>query len=375
VSGSFVHSGPDGIELSQICAVLLDIEGTTTPIDFVQQTLFDYARSRVLEFLERKWNDPEVRGDIARLNAEHVSESPAPSLPPWRDNPGGVTTYVQWLMQRDVKSTGLKSLQGKIWEEGYRSGELKGEVYPDVPPALQRWRSQVLGIAIFSSGSVQAQQSLFRNSNAGDLSPFFRAYFDTTTGSKKEPRSYARIALELKCRPAQVLFISDVPAELDAARKAGMQTALCVRNPAYAPADGVHQVIHSFDDLLSPHGSSPLKASPPMPPIPADTEAAVSAWMRGRGWRVRTVGWEVDDPNMGFYVWQEEVRSTGKVHALWLDEAMVRHLEPKELVRVLERESVAEEIRISYKVRIEERGDGYRVSVVPRRSGEFRQVR
>jgi hypothetical protein len=134
-------------------------------------------------------------------------------------------------------------------------------------------------------------------------------------------------------------------------------------------------VIHSFDDLLSSHGSSSPKTSPPMPPIPADTEAAVSAWMKGRGWRVRPVGWEVDDPNMGFYVWQEEVPSTGKVHALWLDEAMVRHLKPKELVRVLERESVAEEIRISYKVRIEERGDGYRVSVVPRKSGEFRQVK
>ena len=112
-----------------------------------------------------------------------------------------------------------------------------------------------------------------------------------------------------------------------------------------------------------------------MPPIPADTEAAVSAWMRGRGWRVHPVRWEVDDPNMGFYIWQEEVPSMGRVHALWLDEAMIRHLKAKELVQLLERESVAEEIRINYKVRIEERGDGYRVSVVPRRSGEFRQVR
>jgi len=375
VSGSLVHSGPDGIELNQIGAVLLDIEGTTTPLDYVHETLFGYARARVTTFLERRWNDPDVRGDVARLNAEHLIESPEASLPLWRDNPAGVTAYVQWLMQRDGKSTGLKSLQGKIWEEGYRSGELKGEVYPDVPPALERWRNQGLAIAIFSSGSVQAQQSLFKNSNAGDLSPFFRAYFDTTTGSKKEPRSYTRIAQALKCRPAQVLFISDVPAELDAARTAGMQTALCVRNPADAPADGAHRVIHSFDDLLSSHGSAASKASPPTPPIPADTEAAVSAWMKGRGWRVGPVGWEVDDPNMGFYVWQEEVRSIGKVHALWLDEALVRHLKPKELVRVLERESVAEEIRISYKVRIEERGDGYRVSVVPRRSGEFRQVK
>ena len=373
MSGSFVHSGSDGIELSHIGAVLLDIEGTTTPIDFVHQTLFDYARSRVPGFLKRKWDDPEVRGDIARLNAEHVSESPEPSLPPWRDNPGGVTAYVQWLMQLDRKSTGLKSLQGKIWDEGYRSGELKGEVYPDVPPALERWRNQGLGIAIFSSGSVQAQRSLFENSNAGDLSQCLRAYFDTTTGPKKEARSYARIAQELRCRPAQMLFISDVPVELDAARKAGMQTALCVRRPADAPPDGPHQVIHSFDRLLSPK-SSPPEVSPPMPPIPPEADAAVSAWMRGRGWQVNPVRWQTEEPNMGFYVWQEEVSSIGKVHALWLDEAMIRHLKAKELVQVLERESVAEEIRINYKVRIEERGAGYRVSVVPRKSGAFRGV-
>ncbi len=374
MSRSLVPSTENGIELSHIGAVLLDIEGTTTPLDYVHKTLFGYARARAAAFLERRWDDPDVRGDVARLNAEHLIESPEPSLPLWRDNPRGVAMYLHWLMERDGKSTGLKSLQGKIWEEGYRSGELKGEVYPDVPPALERWRNQGIVIAIFSSGSVQAQQSLFQNSNAGDLSPFFRAYFDTTTGPKKEPRSYTRIAQALKCRPARVLFISDVLAELDAARTAGMQTALCVRNPADAPADGAHQVVYSFDDLLSSHGSSASKDSPPMPPIPADTEAALSAWMRGRGWRVHPVRWEVDDPNMGFYVWQEEVPSMGRVHALWVDEAMVRHLKPKELVQVLERESVAEEIRISYKVRIEERGNGYRVSVVPRRSGALKRV-
>ncbi len=372
--GSLLYPGPDGVELKQIGVVLLDIEGTTTPLDFVHQTLFGYARSRVAGFLERQWNDPEVRGDVARLNAEHVIESREPSLPTWRDNAGGVAAYVHWLMGRDGKSTGLKSLQGKIWEEGYRSGELKGEVYPDVPAALERWRNQGIGIAIFSSGSVQAQQSLFKNTNAGDLSQFFRAYFDTTTGPKKEPRSYTRIAQALNCRPSEVLFISDVPAELDAARTAGMQTALCVRNPADAPADGAHQVIHTFDGILSSRNSPRLEASPPMPPIPADIEAAVSAWMRGRGWRVNPVRWELEDPNMGFYVWQEEPRSMGKGHALWLDEAMIRHLKPEELIQVLEREAVAEAIRISYKVRIEERGADYRVSVVPRKSGEFKRT-
>jgi enolase-phosphatase E1 len=152
-------------------------------------------------------------------------------------------------MDRDRKSTGLKSLQGKIWEEGYRSGDLKGEVYPDVVPALERWRSQGIDVAIFSSGSVQAQRSLFINSSAGNLTRYILAYFDTTTGPKTAPMSYARIAAALERAPSEVLFLSDVGAELDAALTAGMQTALCVRTPGTAPPSGVHPVIHGFDEL------------------------------------------------------------------------------------------------------------------------------
>ena len=152
-------------------------------------------------------------------------------------------------MERDRKSTGLKSLQGKVWEEGYRSGELRSEVYPDVPPALERWREKGIDLAIFSSGSVQAQKSLFRNTGAGDLTGYFKAYFDTTTGPKKESRSYSLIADALRRSPAEVLFVSDITAELDAARTAGMQTALCLRKPG-APTGG-HPVIHTFDQLFS----------------------------------------------------------------------------------------------------------------------------
>jgi len=151
-------------------------------------------------------------------------------------------------MERDRKSTGLKSLQGKIWEEGYRSGELRSEVYPDVPPALERWREKEVDIAIFSSGSVQAQQSLFRSTGAGDLTRYFNAYFDTTTGPKKESRSYSLISDALKRSPAEVLFVSDIAAELDAASAAGMQTALCVRGSG-APPQAEHPVIHTFDQL------------------------------------------------------------------------------------------------------------------------------
>jgi enolase-phosphatase E1 len=153
-------------------------------------------------------------------------------------------------MDRDRKSTGLKSLQGRIWEEAYRAGDLKGEVYPDVPPALERWRRQGIDIAIFSSGSVQAQRSLFANTAGGDLTPFIRAYFDTTTGPKTAPESYARIAAALERSPSEVLFLSDIGAELDAALAAGMQTALCVRKVGEAPAGGAHPVIRAFDQAV-----------------------------------------------------------------------------------------------------------------------------
>ena len=199
------------------------------------------------QFLERHWNDPEVRADIARLEAEHAADSREAAPPLWREEPGAVVGYLHWLMDRDRKSTGLKSLQGKIWEEGYRSGDLRGEVYPDVAPALERWRRQGIDIAIFSSGSIQAQRSLFRTT-AGDLSRFIRDYFDTTIGPKAAPESYTRIAAALGRSPSEVLFLSDVSAELDAARAAGMQTALCVRNRGTAPV-AMHPVIHTFDRL------------------------------------------------------------------------------------------------------------------------------
>jgi len=200
----------------------------------------------VREFLERHADDPAVQADVTLLRAEQTAE---PSTPPM----ASVVAYVHWLMDRDRKSTGLKSLQGKIWEAGYRAGELRGraEVYPDVAPALTRWRAHGKDIAIFSSGSVQAQRSLFANTTAGDLTPFIRAYFDTTTGAKTATQSYERIAAALERAPSEVLFLSDVGAELDAARAAGMQTSLCVRTPGSGPAAGGHPVIHSFDDLSS----------------------------------------------------------------------------------------------------------------------------
>jgi enolase-phosphatase E1 len=243
VHGSHVHSAPDRVALKNVGAVLLDIEGTTTPVAFVHTTLFAYARARVQEFLERHEADAAVQADIALLRAEHAAEGPAPSPPM-----ASVSAYVHWLMDRDRKSTGLKSLQGKIWDEGYRTEDLRGEVFPDVAPALARWREQGKAIAIFSSGSVQAQRDLFAHSTAGDLTRFIDGYFDTTTGPKTAVQSYVRIAAALNRSPPEMLFLSDVDAELDAARAAGMQTALCVRPPGSA-TPGNHAVIHTFDQF------------------------------------------------------------------------------------------------------------------------------
>jgi enolase-phosphatase E1 len=152
-------------------------------------------------------------------------------------------------MDRDSKSTSLKSLQGKIWAQGYQTGDLRGEVYPDVPPALDRWRRQGIEIAIFSSGSVQAQRDLFATTRAGDLTGFIRAYFDTTTGPKTAAESYGHIAAALERSPSEMLFLSDVVAELDGAQGAGMQTALCVRTTRSAPVAGAHRVIHTFEEI------------------------------------------------------------------------------------------------------------------------------
>jgi enolase-phosphatase E1 len=206
--------------------------------------LFGYARARVQEFLERHEADADVQADIALLRAEHAAEVPAPNPPM-----ASVSAYVHWLMDLDRKSTGLKSLQGKIWQEGYRAGDLRGEVFPDVAPALTRWRARGTEIAIFSSGSVQAQRDLFAHSTAGDLTRFIGAHFDTTTGPKTTVQSYARIAAALNRSPSDVLFISDASAELDAARGAGMQTTLCARTPEATREGDAHPVIHTFDNV------------------------------------------------------------------------------------------------------------------------------
>jgi enolase-phosphatase E1 len=204
-------------------AILLDIEGTTTPIAFVHDVLFSYARDHVREFLAA---NPDVE-DIELLRAERaVDVSDAPML---TDQTESIAAYVEWLMKLDRKSTGLKSLQGKIWRQGYREGSLKSQVFADVKPAFERWRERGLRIGIFSSGSVLAQQLLFAHTEVGDLTPFIDSYFDTNIGKKGDAESYRKIAEEMGLEPEEMLFVSDVVAELEAASEAGMKTLLSIR--------------------------------------------------------------------------------------------------------------------------------------------------
>jgi enolase-phosphatase E1 len=241
------------LSVQNVRGLLLDIEGTTTPITFVYDVLFPFARAHAREFLERHVASDEVRFDLAQLLEEHAKDLAGNLSPPpivESSELQSIVGYVYWLMDHDRKSTGLKSLQGKIWEEGYRSGVLESVVFPDVPLALQRWHKAGLKIAIFSSGSVLAQKLLFAHTTAGDLTQFIQAYFDTTTGAKTDPESYRRISSSLQLSIEQILFITDVTAELEAATNAGMQNALCIR-PGNLPQPNVSEqrVIRGFDEI------------------------------------------------------------------------------------------------------------------------------
>jgi len=224
-------------------AILLDIEGTTTPIDFVHKTLFPYAKSRIGKYVEQHFG--ALSGEIAQLIDESTHDDTY-TVPVDPTDPGSVSAYLEHLIDVDRKSTPLKTIQGKIWQDGYESGELKSVVYADVPPAFSRWSAAGKLIAIYSSGSVLAQQQLFRYTDHGDLSPFIANYFDTHTGPKRAAESYGIIADELKCSAGELLFLSDVAEELDAASLAGMETAHVVRDgPVPPPAR--HRVITGLD--------------------------------------------------------------------------------------------------------------------------------
>lgn len=232
-------------------AILLDIEGTTSSVSFVYDVMFPQVRRDLTSFLEKNWEEVDVRlaCDQIAQDAGHASVEYwcGPNSMDQREN---VEAEVIRLMDSDVKATGLKKLQGLIWRSGFESGEMKAHVYPDVPSCLQAWRDAGIDLRIYSSGSVQAQLLFFGHTEVGDLLSQFSGHYDTTIGSKKESPSYEKIATDWNVPAAEILFISDVVAELDAAKQAGLQTRLCVR-PGNAPVaeDHGHAVVHSFDEV------------------------------------------------------------------------------------------------------------------------------
>lgn len=232
--------------------ILLDVEGTTSSVSYVYDVMFPYARRELEAYLQNNWNLPALQ-DAAEQIAKDAGQT---SLAAWSDGTGIdslqlVRDEAIRLMDADEKATGLKRLQGLIWQRGFESGELKAHVYPDVPPALAACRSLGIDLRIYSSGSIHAQRLFFAHTEAGDLLPLLSGHYDTTTGPKRESASYLSIASDWGLEPAEILFLSDIVAELDAAKQAGLQTVL-VNRPGNAPVDANHghRVIDSFGELL-----------------------------------------------------------------------------------------------------------------------------
>lgn len=198
-----------------IKAILTDIEGTTSAVSFVFDVLFPYAARHLPDFVRQHAAEPAVAAQLDAARAE-AGESGA-------DVERVIDILLGWIAE-DRKATPLKALQGMVWEQGYRAGQLKGHVYPDAVEALKRWQEEGYRLYVYSSGSIQAQKLIFGCSDAGDLSPLFSGYFDTTSGPKREAASYGRIAEAIGLAAEDILFLSDVVQELDAAREAGMAT-------------------------------------------------------------------------------------------------------------------------------------------------------
>jgi enolase-phosphatase E1 len=221
-----------------IKAIVTDIEGTTSSIDFVHQSLFPYARLHLREFLRAHSGEAEVRAQI-----EEVARSEDRPL-----NLEEAATVLECWIDEDRKATPLKALQGMIWAQGYASGELKGHVYPDTPEWLRRWHTKGLMLYVYSSGSVEAQKLIFGHTDYGDLQPLFTDYFDTRIGGKREAESYRNILARLAQPGEAVLFLSDVGEELDAAREAGMRTCQLLRDDKARPF-AAHPQARSFAEV------------------------------------------------------------------------------------------------------------------------------
>jgi enolase-phosphatase E1 len=230
----------NGVTVKNTRAVLTDIEGTTSSIAFVKDVLFPYARARLPRFVESHPDDREV---IRWLDATAREAG--------IDNPRSrrvIDTLLRWI-DEDRKATPLKALQGMIWKAGYEAGDYRAHVYPEVPARLRAWKARGLELFVYSSGSVAAQKLFFGHTEAGDLASLFDGWFDTEVGGKRERGSYLRIAEAIGLPPPGIVFLSDIGAELDAARGTGMQTIQLCRPPEHCPESGTHPCVPDFDAI------------------------------------------------------------------------------------------------------------------------------
>ena len=227
-----------------VAAILTDIEGTTSSISFVKDVLFPYARRALPGFVREHGHESEVRRWLDQAAVEN----------------GGmcqdemIVEALQGWIDEDRKHTALKALQGLIWEAGYRDADFTAHIYPDAAPALRDWHAAGLPLYVYSSGSVPAQKLFFGHSDAGDLTPLFSGWFDTEVGGKRDAASYRRIADAIGVPAGEILFLSDVVEELDAAREAGLQTVLIDRlqdypQPRHAEATHGHRRVESFSEI------------------------------------------------------------------------------------------------------------------------------
>lgn len=233
--------------------ILLDIEGTTSSIRFVYDVMFPYARRELDAYLEANWQTDECQAACEQIALDAGFDSLGAFAGDGAidgEKRLAIRDEVVRLMDGDVKATGLKQLQGLIWKKGFESGEMQAHVYDDVPPALIRWNANGLDLRIYSSGSIAAQRLFFGHTEFGDLLRHFGGHYDTTTGPKTAPASYAKIAEDYRLPPEEILFLSDVVAELDAARKAGTKTCLCIRpgNKEVGRGHG-HPAVSNFAQL------------------------------------------------------------------------------------------------------------------------------
>lgn len=217
-----------------IRAIVTDIEGTTSDIRFVHDVLFPYARKHLPDFLRQHENEPAVRHAVDAVRQETGQPEATTEQ---------VITALLGFMDEDRKSTPLKALQGMIWQTGYQNGDFTGHLYPDVLPCLMAWRQQGIALYVYSSGSVAAQKLLFGYSDHGDITPLFSGYFDTHVGHKRETVAYQNIAAAIGFSPDELLFLSDIHQELDAAQLAGWHTVQLIRGSS--DGDSRHpQVTH-----------------------------------------------------------------------------------------------------------------------------------